>query len=960
MVPENLSSKFAPPFVVISMKSISTSSAQQSEAYISTVSYFAIFSSTANEEKPFLRLPDIWRDLFKELSRQKQALIDKEDKTALKLIRSIIERSPQTAGARSLAVLPATASALNGTDHAAQSLHNVSPKNPEERFESIWAAKASTLAYRRMLGSRSHLPIWDYKGQIIQNVETQQITILCAETGAGKSTQVPAYILESELSAGRNCRILVTQPRRISATSVARRVSAELGESKHDIGSLRSLVGYAIRLESKTSSTTRITYATTGVLLRMLEHSPDLVHVSHLILDEIHERTMDLDLLFIAIKHLTKRRPDLRVVLMSATVEAQKFSTYFGGISVLYIRGRTFPVIIKYLEDAVEATNITARSKSKQNTIEESEEDPYDNDRISKTRSVAIGLESYSAETRKILASFDEYSLDYDLLTNLAAFIATSEQYHEYSRAILVFMPGIAEIRRLHRTIMSHPTFLRGWRIDLLHSSFSNEDLDQAFLPPPQGMRKIVIATNIAETGITIPDVTAVIDTCKEKIMRFDERRQLSKLTESFISRSSCRQRRGRAARVQKGLCFHLVTRYRLENLMSEHHVPEMLRLSLQDAVLRVKVWDLGEIDQTLAEAPDPPSAKNVRRAIEAMKDVKALTASEDLTPLGRQLARLPLDVWLAKLIILGISFRCLDAAVTIASLLSSKSPFVVSPDWPDPRAETARLSFARNSCTSDLLLMYNAYLAWRRASVIGKGIEFCKKSYLNEHALVQLEEQKIRLLISLGDAGLLCLDGTEKQALIRARSGRDPNSFFDVPCAYNTNDRESTISSLIAMAFYPKLLVRDANGWRNVSTNQHVSLAPTSINKFLSNGAKTKSPRWLSFHQAMQTKSGNLSVFETSAVPEAAIVILLGEAEFRLYAGVIAIDGNKVRFRVKDWKTMIALKILRARVLELLAHSFRHPNRMLSEDQERWLDIWQQVMNPSPKKGAGADGAGE
>jgi ATP-dependent RNA helicase DHX29 len=369
---------------------------------------------------------------------------------------------------------------------------------------------------------------------------------------------------------------------------------------------------------------------------------------------------MDLDLLFIALQKLQKRRKTLKIILMSATVDARKFSDYFGGAPVLDLPGRTFPVEVGFLEDAVEATNDLTGVKDKAlSNQEEGQEidDFYGNE---KGRPIITNPEAYSKKTQQIISSLDEYRIDYNLIVKLAAAIASKAKYKKYSSAILIFMPGIGEMRRLHNQLLSLDTFAKGWLVHLLHSTFSTEDLERAFEIPPRGYRKIVIATNIAETGITIPDVTAVIDTCKEKVMRFDERRQLSRLTEGFISRSSARQRRGRAARVQEGLCFHLVTKHRHDSLMLEQQVPEMLRLGLQDPMLRIKIWNLGSIEETLNAAIDPPTRKNILRAIERLKDAGALTTTENLTPLGQQIARLPLEVSLAKLAIFGVVFRCL------------------------------------------------------------------------------------------------------------------------------------------------------------------------------------------------------------------------------------------------------------------------------------------------------------
>ena len=626
---------------------------------------------------------------------------------------------------------------------------------------------------------------------------------------------------------------------------------------------------------------------------------------------------------------------------VSATVDAAKFSRYFGDAPIMAVPGRTYPVEVKYLEDAIEDTLAQYKGDISETWGTELHDqiDDLDEDE-QRVRSAITGLEHYNSKTRAIIAAYDEYRMDYSLITNLAAVIASHEVYSKYSRAILIFMPGIAEIRRLHNTFLSHDSFRKGWSFFMLHSSFSSEDLELAFMPPPPGTRKIVIATNIAETGITIPDITAVIDTCKEKTMRFDERRQISKLTENFTSKSSCRQRRGRAARVQDGICFHLLTRYRFEMLLPEQHVPEMLRLSLQDPALRIKVWDFGDIEGTLAQAIDPPTSKNIKRAVDALKDSKALSSSETLTPLGRQLARLPLDIWLGKLAILGFVFGCLDAGVTIASIVHSKSPFLAS-NKGDSCAENAKLNFKRGD--SDLLLTYNVYVSWRRASGSGRMGEFCKKHFLDQQALLQIEDQKVQLLVALADARLLNLDETEKSKLLRARSSGRNREFFTIPDRFDMNNGDdNALTSLIAVAFYPKLLAREGKGWRNISTNQQVNLAPTSVNKTLA-----RPPTWLSFYQTMQTKSKLPNVFDTSAVPESAIVILLGDADFKMFAGVVSIDGNKIRFRVRTWKIMIALKMLRAKVNDLLSFAIQSPGKAFPAALKPWAGLWQKVLAP-------------
>lgn len=670
----------------LEMNTIAAASISQSEAYVSTLALSLTSTLGANEQKATARLPTVWRDTLKDLAEAKQRLVNEEHKAGLRQIRALIQETREKVGSQQTQT--ASKSSANAlavlSDRRRLQRHPTTKWSPEQ-ISQDWNARISRPSFQEMLKVRQQLPVHQFKDRILSCIAENPVSVICAETGAGKSSGIPVLLLEDDFSRGQDARILVTQPRRISAVTLARRVSQELGESRHELGTAKSLVGYAIRLESKTSGTTRITYATTGVLLRMLEESPDLDGLDYLVLDEVHERTMDLDLLFIALRRLLNRRSTLKIVLMSATVDARKFSDYFGGAPVLDLPGRTFPVEVGFLEDAVEATTDLAGLKDKAiiNNAEETADldDFYGSE---KGRPVIANPDKYSSQTHHVISGIDEYRIDYNLIAKLVACIANKPQYAKYSSAILIFMPGIGEMRRLHNLLLSMDTFGRSWVVHLLHSTFSTEELERAFERPPPGYRKIVIATNIAETGITIPDVTAVIDTCKEKILRFDERRQLSRLTEGFISRSSARQRRGRAARVQEGLCFHLVTRHRHDTQLLDQQVPEMLRLGLQDPMLRIKVWNLGSIEETLNAAIDPPARKNVLRAIEKLKDAGALTRTEALTPLGHQIARLPLEVSLAKLAIFGVIFKCLVSSdlapfyqvIPLSDLVHDRTPF--------------------------------------------------------------------------------------------------------------------------------------------------------------------------------------------------------------------------------------------------------------------------------------------
>jgi ATP-dependent RNA helicase DHX29 len=248
-----------------------------------------------------------------------------------------------------------------------------------------------------------------------------------------------------------------------------------------------------------------------------------------LILDEVHERSLDSDFLLIVLRRLMLERPDLKVVLMSATLDADRFSHYLGGAPVCNVPGRTYPVEVNYLEDAIELTgySVEENHRATRDDIDDGDTEGVDTDNDRRGNSTDkkhgesnLSSGQYSQSTRQVLKTFDEYRVNYDLMTRVLHNIATDPRLEPHSQAILVFMPGIFEIRRLADRIFSHPTFAKGWVIHTLHSAVATEEQEKVFLIPPEGMRKIVIATNIAETGITIPDVTAVLDSGKEKVMR--------------------------------------------------------------------------------------------------------------------------------------------------------------------------------------------------------------------------------------------------------------------------------------------------------------------------------------------------------------------------------------------------------------------------------------------------------
>lgn len=513
-------------FVKIKMTSISTPNAVQSEAYVSTTALFFIFASSPKEEKVYLRLPPVWRDLWTEMLEFRRQQLDADDRNTLRELQDMISEI-DSSDQSSISTPNNDSEISRARKHELDETCHLVTEDPDfilppQDIAQIWSLKVSTPHYQAMLHSRMKLPIWSFKETLLKSIEDHQVVIVCGETGCGKSTQVPAFILENELSKGRGCMVYCTEPRRISAISLARRVSEELGERKNDVGTPNSLVGFAIRLENKVTAQTRLVYATTGIVMRMLERSEDLTEVTHLVIDEVHERTLDGDFLLIVLRKLLCRRPSLRVVLMSATVNASKFSNYLSQAPILNVPGRTYPVETKFIEDVIEMIQFDDQEVF--NNVSPAEDFEVDEDALtdsSRKSTFTDELQGYSARTQKTLAGLDEYRIGYNLILHLLATIAATATYASYSKAILVFLPGIAEIRRLHNMLLGHRSFSQGWYIYSLHSTIATEEQERAFLVPPSGIRKIVLATNIAETGITIPDVTCVVDTGKHKEMRY-------------------------------------------------------------------------------------------------------------------------------------------------------------------------------------------------------------------------------------------------------------------------------------------------------------------------------------------------------------------------------------------------------------------------------------------------------
>ncbi|CAE6422967.1 unnamed protein product [Rhizoctonia solani] len=888
-------------------------------------------------------LPPSARDLWKEFEVRRKREEDETNRRVWSSLRSIVEPKlapPETYKANQPG--KSTVPANQDTSSVTQ------PKAPLKEIPSLsrdFEVRKASRAYQEMLQKvrssmypnvpaneqhiqRNDLPIAAFRSQIIQSLRDNQVIVLSGETGCGKSTQLPAYIMEDQLSRGLPCRIYCTEPRRISAISLAQRVSRELGESPNAVGTLSSLIGYSVRLESNITRNTRLAFVTNGIALRMLESDgkggTGFDEVTHIIIDEVHERSIESDFLLIVLKSMMKHRPDLKIVLMSATVDADKISAYFGGPNicpVLMVPGRTFPVKIQYLEDAVEFTKWTidddspyalrdknfSRNKSKSKRLEWSEETApaEDDDEETPTSTAPIKLgKQYASSTISTINNLDERRIPYDLIIRLLEKICLeNSKYSNYSAAVLVFLPGLNEIRQLTDTLGAHRDFgTQAFRIYPLHSSLPSESQTAVFEIPPSGVRKIVVSTNIAETGVTIPDITCVIDSGKHKEMRFDEKRQTSRLIETNIARSNAAQRRGRAGRVQEGLCFHLFTKNRHDNMMVDNPLPEILRLSLADLALRIKIMNIqigSSVEDVLTRALDPPSSTNIQRAVNALIEVKALTVAEQITSLGRLLSKLPMDVHLGKFLLQSVILGCLDSALTICATLNAKSPFL-RPFGFETQADAAKSSFAKEN--SDFLALVNAFNSWKRALSNGQHIarKLCRESYLSYQNLQQIEDLRQQFMGYLMDSSFVNIDAEFSQEFKRIRFQRRGAKFMELPASLSSPDTNVGLVQAALTDRQSKKLYASETG-----------------------------------------PADDLSLIllcgdcEFKVADDLSLILLCGDCEFKPASELVIVD-RKLKYRVPG-KTILVLKALKAKLAANMTVRLRSRQPDVTSEAELW-----------------------
>ncbi|XP_046342220.2 ATP-dependent RNA helicase DHX8-like [Haliotis rufescens] len=622
---------------------------------------------------------------------------------------------------------------------------------PEWKKHITGGAKASygKKEKKSLLEQRQSLPIFKLKDELSKAVNDNQILIVIGETGSGKTTQITQYL--AEVGYTTRGKIGCTQPRRVAAMSVAKRVSEEFGCR------LGQEVGYTIRFEDCTSPETKIKYMTDGMLLRECLIDPDLVQYSIIMLDEAHERTIHTDVLFGLLKAAVKKRPELKLIVTSATLDAVKFSQYFFEAPIFTIPGRTYPVEILYTKEA---------------------------------------------ET------------DY-----LDASMITVMQIHltEPPGDILLFLTGQEEIDSACEILYERMKAMGPEVPDLIilpvYSALPSEMQTRIFEPAPPGSRKVVIATNIAETSLTIDGIYYVVDPGFVKQKVYNSKTGMDQLIVTPISQAQAKQRAGRAGRTGPGKCYRLYTERAYRDEMLPTNVPEIQRTNLASTVLSLKA--MGINDLLSFDFMDAPPMQTL---ISAMEQLHALSALDDeglLTRLGRRMAEFPLEPMLSKMLIMSVHLTCSDEILTIVSMLSVQNVFY-RPKDKQAIADQKKAKFHQPE--GDHLTLLAVYNSWKNNRFASP---WCYENFVQIRTLKRAQDVRKQML------GIM-----------------DRHKLDVVSCGKNT----ARVQKAICSGFFRNAAKKDPQeGYRTIVDSQVVYIHPSSA-------LFNRQPDWVVYHELVLT----------------------------------------------------------------------------------------------------------
>ncbi|PFH54478.1 hypothetical protein AMATHDRAFT_72275 [Amanita thiersii Skay4041] len=732
---------------------------------------------------------------------------------------------------------------VNATPPAPVYKPSIRPEYLSRKSKQLLVRRRHYLADPRMddmRTTRMALPVYTRSNELLSHIRGNEVTICMAATGSGKTTQIPQLILDDYIDRGdgARCNIICTQPRRLAAISVADRVAKERGEL------LGVSVGYQVRFEAKPPEEHgSITFCTTGVFLKRLQSAlfssssdgQSLDDVTHIIVDEVHERDVDTDLLLMVLKRLMAdrraRKIPLKVVLMSATIDPTLFQKYFPDAAgkpakVIEVPGRSFPVEKKFLEDFLpDIFRTEARWILHHDQVLNYLRREVDQNLLAK-----LGARPNTSKTSTDSRGEDDLEIPYSLLAiTISHVIQNSSDGH-----VLVFLPGWDDIMGTQRALLEPlgPLSINfndtsKFSIHLLHSTIPLAEQQVIFEPPPKGVRRIILATNIAETSVTIPDVVFVVDTAKIKEQRYDPDRHMSSLVSAWVGSSNLHQRAGRAGRHRPGEYYGLLSRSRLSSLQAYQTV-EMKRVDLSNVVMHIKALNFPSmsVEEVLAGTIEPPDSDRVSAAMRNLRMVGALDTDNHLTSLGRVLLQLPVDAQMGRLVLFGSLFRCLDQALTLAAILTNRDPFV-SPVLLKKQANEKKNSWTPEEFRSDALATLHAYNNWWALQSNGEYMtanRFCTDNFLSKPTLLLIEKIRRHLLQSLYRAGVIDVSGGGNVEY-STRS-------MAVPPELNLNGNSlPLLAALIAIASQPKFAIRTGEITYRTPQDKVTFMHPSSVN---------------------------------------------------------------------------------------------------------------------------------
>ena len=795
---------------------------------------------------------------------------------------------------------------------------------------------------------RDALPIKDIREDLVNGLKTEQVVVVSGGTGSGKSTQCPQFILEDAIAQGNGSqtRIVVTQPRRIAAISVAERIAAERDE---DIG---NSVGYTVRFKRQAPRDWggSIEFVTTGVLLRRLVNDTELEGISHVVIDEVHERDIDTDFLLVLLRDLLPKKPDLRLVLMSATLDADSFASYFSSdgasassvpvmsvppkprhpVEVIHLEtmaGETLPhseyvdgeeafevsrfpqelqnlaknllefhdqQLQRDLEeaDAEEAAAMKLKVRSlaedegnfsSSDTDSDSEDDSDSDDgsddddqeailprrqqlryasRAEMLRNAVSTRTSASGNPIKTSKKVGNESsinreigeMTVSLIAKTAQHVAKEETDAGRQGSILCFLPGWDEINQAMSILdeTSDPSLRDKMLVLPLHSTIPQDDQQKVFVPAESGTVKVILATNIAESSVTIDDVLAVVDSGLVREIIFDPEAVMSAMETVPISRASATQRLGRAGRVAPGKCYRLYSDGALQ-AMFERPTPEIQRTALEATCLNTCSMTDGKVATFLQRAMDPPKDDAISSAMDrlvalAAIDVDPTTGNESLSPLGHLLSRLPLDPATGKMLLMGCVLKCLDPVLTAAACFSSRQVFFT------PLGLRKEQRIARQSLSDDSDLMasvraYNTFQTKLREQGWGPTRQWASDNFVSIGAMNSIRSVRSQLLNELRKIGLV-----EKSDLANVR--RKSLSLRENAPVNQNSDLESLQVSLWLTGLPDNIASRrslGSFGTLRTRMEHHAGLHPSSVafhRKPPVADIGTKLPQWFFYNE--------------------------------------------------------------------------------------------------------------